>query len=173
MQNDKQNEPMQRLWAPWRMEYIEKADRIPGCIFCVKPAEGNDRESGIVCRGETAFIMMNAFPYNTGHVMIAPYKHTADLYELDDAELLEISHLVRYSVKLLRKAMSPDGFNVGVNLGRTAGAGIADHVHWHVVPRWNGDTNFMPVTANTKVLPESLEATRDKLIRAMDELGGP
>ncbi len=164
---------MQRLWAPWRMEYIEKADHTPGCIFCVKPAERRDRENGILYRGKTAFIMMNAFPYNTGHLMIAPYKHTADLYDLTDEELLEISRLVRYSVGLVGAAMKPDGFNLGVNLGRTAGAGFADHVHWHVVPRWNGDTNFMPVVGNTKVLPESLEATYDKLMRKMEELGGP
>lgn len=164
---------MQRVWAPWRMEYIEQADRVPGCIFCVKPAEEIDRVNGMVFRGKAAFIMMNAFPYNTGHLMIAPYKHTADLYELSAEELLETSHLVRYSVKLLQAAMCPDGFNLGVNLGRTAGAGIADHVHWHVVPRWNGDTNFMPVVGNTKVLPESLEATYDKLIGKMRELGKP
>ncbi len=170
---DRDSEPMQRLWAPWRMEYIEKADRAPGCIFCTKPAEEDDRRNGIVYRGKTALIMMNAFPYNTGHLMIAPYKHTADLYEMNDEELLETSRLVRYSVGLLKAAMGPDGFNLGVNLGRTAGAGIADHIHWHVVPRWDGDTNFMPVAANTKVLPESLEATRDKLVRAMERMGAP
>jgi len=153
------------------MEYIEKADDTPGCIFCVKPAEQQDRENGIVYRGKTAFIMMNAFPYNTGHLMVAPYKHTADLYELSDEEALGVSHLVRYSVRLLTAAMRPDGFNLGVNLGRPAGAGFADHVHWHVVPRWSGDTNFMSVVGDTKVLPESLEATCDKLIRKMEELG--
>lgn len=167
------NEPMERLWSPWRMEYIEKADEIPGCIFCVKPAEQQDTENGILRRGESAFVMMNAFPYNTGHLMIAPYKHTADLYELSDEELLEISHLVRYSVSLLKAVMKPDGFNLGVNLGRPAGAGFADHVHWHVVPRWSGDTNFMPVIGNTKVMPESLEATYEKLMRRMKELGEP
>lgn len=167
------NEPTQRLWSPWRMEYIEKADDVPGCIFCVKPAEERDRKNGILYRGRTAFIMMNAFPYNTGHLMVAPYKHTADLYELSDEELLETSRLVRYSVRLLTAAMNPDGFNLGVNLGRPAGAGFADHVHWHVVPRWNGDTNFMPVVGNTKVLPESLEATYDRLMREMEELEGP
>jgi ATP adenylyltransferase len=153
------------------MEYIEKADDTPGCIFCVKPAEQQDRDNGIVYRGKTAFVMMNAFPYNTGHLMVAPYKHTADLYELSDEEALEVSHLVRYSVRLLTAAVRPDGFNLGVNLGRPAGAGFADHVHWHVVPRWSGDTNFMPVVGNTKVLPESLEATYDKLMRKMEELG--
>lgn len=171
--NDQQNEPMQRVWAPWRMEYIEQGERVPGCIFCIKPSEGKDRENGIVYKGRTTFIMMNAYPYNTGHLMIAPYKHTADLYQLSDEELLEINHLVRYSVKLLQAAMGPDGFNLGVNLGRTAGAGIADHVHWHVVPRWNGDTNFMPVIGNAKVLPESLDATYDKLVRKIEELGEP
>lgn len=164
---------MQRLWAPWRMKYIEQADETPGCIFCEKPAEHKDAGNLILYRGKTAFFMLNAFPYNTGHLMVAPFKHTADMEGLDDEELLEISHLVRYTIRLLRAAMQPDGFNLGVNLGRTAGAGVADHIHWHVVPRWNGDTNFMPVVADTKVLPESLEATYDKLIQKISEPGVP
>jgi len=155
------------------MDYIEKADDLPGCIFCVKPAEARDRENGILYRGETAFVMMNAFPYNTGHAMVAPYRHTADLNELSDEEMLEVNRLVRYAINAVGTAMGPDGFNLGVNLGRTAGAGFADHVHWHIVPRWNGDTNFMPIVGNTKVLPESIEATYDKLLRRMAELGDP
>lgn len=162
---------MERLWAPWRMKYIEEGSKIEGCIFCIFPAEQDDRKNLILYRGEHSFIMLNSFPYNPGHLMVAPYKHTADLYELTDEELLEVDHLVRFSVRLLSATVQPDGFNLGVNLGRTAGAGIVDHVHWHVVPRWNGDTNFMPVIGETKVLPESLEATYDKLRRKIDELG--
>jgi ATP adenylyltransferase len=154
---------MDRIWAPWRMQYIEKADRIEGCIFCVFPAQENDRDNLVLYRAEKCFIMLNNFPYNPGHLMVAPYKHTADMYALDDEELLNVMKTVRYAVRLLSEVMQPEGFNLGVNLGRTAGAGIVDHIHWHIVPRWNGDTNFMPVVADTKVLPESLMATYDKL----------
>jgi ATP adenylyltransferase len=154
---------MDRIWAPWRMQYIEKADRIEGCIFCVFPAQDNDRDNLLLYRAEKCFIMLNNFPYNPGHLMVAPYKHTADMYALDDEELLDVMKTVRFAVKLLSEVMQPEGFNLGVNLGRTAGAGIVDHIHWHIVPRWNGDTNFMPVVADTKVLPESLMATYDKL----------
>lgn len=164
---------MERLWAPWRMKYIEEGSKIEGCIFCIFPAEQDDRKNLILYRGERSFIMLNSFPYNPGHLMVAPYKHTADLYELTDEELLDVDHLVRFSVRLLSATVQPDGFNLGVNLGRTAGAGIVDHVHWHIVPRWNGDTNFMPVIGETKVLPESLEATYDKLKRKIGELGVP
>lgn len=163
---------MERLWAPWRMKYIETGGRTPGCIFCVLPAEQKDNENLILYRGETCFVMLNTFPYNSGHLMVAPFKHTADMYSLTDEELLEASHLVRYSVKLLTAVMSPEGFNLGVNLGRAAGAGVADHIHWHIVPRWNGDTNFMPVIGETKVLPESLEDTYRKLRRKIEEMGG-
>jgi ATP adenylyltransferase len=162
---------MDRVWAPWRMQYINQADKIEGCIFCVLPARNEDRKNLILHRGENAFIMLNSFPYNPGHMMVAPFQHTADMYALDDSTLLEIDHLVRYAVRLLTETVSPDGFNLGVNLGRTAGAGVLDHVHWHIVPRWNGDTNFMPVVADTKVLPESLDATYDKLKKKIEELG--
>lgn len=162
---------MEHLWAPWRMEYIEQGDKIEGCIFCVLPAEQEDSKTLILYRAARSFIIMNSFPYNPGHLMVAPFKHTADLYELDDAELLEINHLVRYSVRLLTATMQPHGVNIGVNLGRSAGAGVENHVHWHIVPRWNGDTNFMPVTAGTKVLPESLQATYEKLKKKMEEIG--
>lgn len=162
---------MERLWATWRMKYIEMADRMPGCIFCTLPAEQKDRDNLILHRGKTCFIMLNSFPYNCGHLMVAPFKHTADMYALDDEELLEINHMIRYSLRLLSATMHPDGFNMGVNLGRTAGAGVVDHIHWHIVPRWNGDTNFMPVVADARVLPESLQAVYDKLKAKIDELG--
>ena len=153
------------------MQYIEQCDKIQGCIFCVLPAQQKDRDNLILHRGKTGFIMLNSFPYNNGHLMVAPFKHTADMYALGDDELLEISHLVRYSVRLLEATMQPDGFNFGVNLGRSAGAGVVDHIHWHIVPRWNGDTNFMPVVADTRVLPASLQSTYDKLKEKIEELG--
>ena len=162
---------MERLWAPWRIEYIETCGRIEGCIFCVLPAEGKDRENLIIHRAEKCFIIMNNYPYNPGHLMVAPFKHTADMHELDDAELLEINHLIRNTVRLLKETLEPHGFNLGVNLGRTAGAGVLDHIHWHIVPRWNGDTNFMPVVADTRVLPQSLQSMYDKLKSKIEESG--
>ncbi len=147
---------MDRLWAPWRMEYI-KMERKNGCIFCEKPQENKDDKNFILYRGKTAFVILNIFPYNNGHLMVAPYEHIANLEELQDDTLLEISHLLQKMIIVLKKAMSPHGFNVGMNLGETAGAGIPGHLHWHIVPRWNGDTNFMPVISNTKVIVQSLE----------------
>ena len=162
---------MDRIWAPWRMQYIEQSEKPEGCIFCVFPAQDRDRENLILYRGKTCFVMLNSYPYNPGHLMIAPYKHTSDMSDLSDPELLEISRLLRYSVRLITECMHPDGFNVGFNLGRTAGSGVPDHIHWHIVPRWNGDTNFMPVIADTKVIPESLQATYDKLRKKIEEIG--
>ena len=153
---------MERLWAPWRLEYIT-AEKVEGCIFCVFPGEGNDRENRILHRGKRAFVIMNAFPYSNGHLLIAPYRHIADLAELTDEESLEIMQLTQMSIRALAEALGPDGTNIGINQGTAAGAGIADHIHVHVVPRWNGDTNFMPVFADVKVIPEALEATYDKL----------
>lgn len=153
------------------MQYIQQADKVQGCIFCVFPAQTNDRDNLVLYRAEKCFVMLNNFPYNPGHLMVAPYKHTADMYALDDEELLNIQKTVRYAVRLLSEVMQPEGFNLGVNLGRTAGAGIADHIHWHIVPRYNGDTNFMPVIADVKVIPESLMATYDKLKAKIEELG--
>ncbi|ANF23151.1 HIT family protein [Thermococcus piezophilus] len=160
---------MKVLWAPWRIEYI-RSSKYDGCIFCDFPKEKRDRERLILYRGKHSFIIMNNYPYNPGHVMIAPYRHVGKWEELTDEELLEIMKLSQLMIRALRKAMSPDGFNMGVNIGRVAGAGIDDHVHFHIVPRWNGDTNFMPVIANTKVIPESLEEAYDELKRALEEV---
>jgi len=160
---------MERLWAPWRLEYIV-ADKVEGCVFCVSCRRDDDRENRILCRGENAFVIMNAFPYSNGHLLIAPYRHIADITELADDESLEIMRLVQMSIRALGEAFRPDGLNIGVNQGTAAGAGIADHVHVHVVPRWNGDTNFMPVFADVKVIPEALEATYDKLKPIFDRL---
>jgi ATP adenylyltransferase len=161
---------MERLWAPWRMAYIKAADLVKpgpsGCIFCDKPAEQNDPANLIVHRGKTAFVLMNLFPYNNGHLMIAPYKHTSSLVDLDDETRLEIMSLSCEAQRALEVAFKPEGYNLGMNLGKVAGAGIADHLHLHIVPRWNGDTNFMPVLADTKVLPDSLESSYIKIVEA-------
>jgi ATP adenylyltransferase len=161
---------MEQLWAPWRMQYISKANEVAGegCIFCVFPAEKNDEERLILHRGERAYLILNAYPYSNGHLMVTPYRHTADLNDLDDAEMLEMMALTRMAVNLLKKAFRPDGFNIGINMGRVAGAGIADHVHIHVVPRWSGDTNFMPVLGDVRVIPESLQAVYGALKQAME-----
>ncbi|MFN3653560.1 MAG: HIT family protein [Armatimonadota bacterium] len=163
---------MERLWAPWRMAYIE-VPPAQGCIFCTKPDAGDDRQQLILYRGEHCFIIMNLFPYNNGHLMVAPYRHTADLVSLSAEEQAEMMRLTRYCVRVLSEAMGPEGFNIGMNLGRTAGAGIADHLHMHVVPRWNGDTNFMPVLGETKVLPDALHGTYDKIAAVIARTAAP
>jgi ATP adenylyltransferase len=154
-----------RLWSPWRMEYIQaaKEGEDEGCIFCELPALGDDTAAYVLFRGETGFVLLNRFPYNPGHVMVAPFRHSGDLENLTPEELLDLGRLLQRAIAALREEMSPQGFNVGMNLGRVAGAGIPDHLHWHVVPRWTGDTNFMPVIGQTRVLPELLEETYRKL----------
>lgn len=148
------------------MEYIQSArEESEGCIFCEQPARGDDEAAYILARSERAFVMLNAYPYNPGHLMVAPLRHVGEYEELDEAEVAETSALLQRSLTVLKDASSPDGFNVGMNLGRVAGAGFAEHLHWHVVPRWNGDTNFMPVLGETKVLPELLSETYVKLKR--------
>ncbi len=160
---------MKQLWAPWRIEYI-RSPKHDGCIFCDFPREHRDGERLILYRGKRSFIIMNNYPYNPGHVMIAPYRHVGKWEDLDDDELLEIMKLSQLVIKALKEVMNPDGFNMGVNLGRVAGAGIDDHVHLHIVPRWNGDTNFMPVIADTKVIPESLQEAYYELKGAIDRI---
>jgi ATP adenylyltransferase len=159
----------EQLWAPWRLQYIEAADKAQGCIFCDFPAQGaeQDTKNLIVHRGPYAYIILNAFPYSNGHLMVVPYQHTATFDTLSDAEMLEAMHLIRISIRLLTTVIHPDGFNLGVNMGRVAGAGIADHLHWHIVPRWNGDTNFMPVLADVRVIPESLQVMYARLRAAL------
>jgi len=155
------------LWAPWRLEYIKQADELEGCVFCAEAAgELAAEESLLVCRGDAAIVILNKFPYSSGHLMAAPIRHVGALADLTDAEALEIHRLSVTGVAALERTYGPDGFNLGWNLGRVAGAGIADHVHLHVVPRWSGDTNFMPILADVKVLPEHLLATRDRLREA-------
>jgi len=148
---------VKQLWAPWRLEYVEQADERPGCIFCDPEPEL------VVRRGPTAFVILNRFPYSSGHVMVAPSRHVGVYGELTDEEALEIHRLAAEAIAALEAEYAPHGHNLGWNLGRSAGAGIVDHVHLHVVPRWAGDTNFMPVVAATKVIPEALAATAERL----------
>jgi len=156
---------MDILRAPWRMDYVgsESTDKI-GCIFCDFAAAENDEENLVISRGRYSFVIMNRYPYSVGHILIAPYRHTANLVSLSDEEKLEIFSLSQQCVSVLQETMNADGFNIGMNLGRVAGAGIDTHLHLHVVPRWNGDINFMSVTSETKVLPEALRVTRRKIL---------
>lgn len=147
---------MDRLWAPWRVKYITNKQPLK-CIFCRKPLEKNNKKNFIIKRGKNVFSVLNIFPYNTGHLMVAPYRHVKDLRRLNAQETRELMDLVKESLTLLDKKLKPEGYNIGLNLGRVAGAGFAGHVHMHIVPRWSGDTNFMPATNNTKVMSRSLE----------------
>jgi ATP adenylyltransferase len=156
---------VKQLWAPWRLEYIQGADEQEGCVFC-RARDGDDEQGLVVRRGERAIVLLNKYPYASGHLMVAPNRHEGEFGELDAEEALEIHRLASQGLAALAETMLPQGFNLGWNLGRIAGAGVVDHVHLHVVPRWAGDTNFMPVLADVKVLPEALEDTRRKLAGA-------
>ena len=153
---------MKHIWAPWRIEYIQM-EKPRGCILCEKPGENNDVPNYILYRGEKNFVILNAFPYNPGHLLVAPYRHVGNMEELVDEELHEHFEIVRRGVKLLKQVFNPGGFNLGINIGAIAGAGIVGHFHTHIVPRWSGDTNFMPVIAEARVLPEALAETYEKL----------
>ena len=154
---------MERLWAPWRMTYITEEPR-PGCLFCRALQETDDPDSDLVLwRPEGAIVMLNKFPYNPGHAMVAPAAHKASFEDLDAGESTALMAALARTLEVLREELKPEGFNVGANIGRVAGAGIPDHVHLHVVPRWNGDTNFMPVLAEVKVVNEHLKRTAEKL----------
>ncbi len=161
---------MRILWAPWRMKYIEQPAE-EGCIFCDKPAEGDDQKNLILYRGEFCFVVMNKYPYNNGHLMVIPFRHVRDISKLTAEEKCELMDLLVKSKEVLAASVNPDGFNIGMNLGRTAGAGVDDHLHFHIVPRWNGDTNFMPVIGKTDVISEGLEQTWIRLKKAFDEIG--
>jgi len=156
---------MERLWAPWRLEYITQ-EKSGGCVFCEKPLAGDDRAAYIVRRGTHAFVILNTFPYNNGHIMVAPYAHLADLEDLPPHTLHEMMDLSQQCTRALKLVFSPDGLNLGFNLGAAAGAGIKDHLHLHLVPRWQGDTNFMPVLADVRVIPQSLDESYELLAKA-------
>ena len=160
---------MKDLFAPWRIEYI-RMEKQDGCIFCDLPREKEDEKNLILHRGKHAFVIMNNYPYNPGHVMVAPYRHVGSWEELSNEEILEMHNLVTLMIRAIKNRMNPEGFNIGVNLGRVAGAGIEDHVHIHIVPRWNGDTNFMPVIADTKVIPQAINETYRELKEEIEKI---
>jgi ATP adenylyltransferase len=164
----KKEKRMEVLWAPWRMTYIT-GDREQGCPLCSLLKEKEDKGNLVLYRSSRSFLVMNRFPYTNGHLMASPSRHVASLDELDEGEMVDLMALLKKSTHLLKKALNPDGFNVGMNIGRVAGAGIEGHIHFHIVPRWNGDTNFMPVLFETKVMPEYLEKTYEKLISLIEE----
>ena len=162
---------MENLWAPWRMAFITpKTPPPPGCIFCTQPAEHRDAEHHILYRGEHCFMMLNLYPYSNGHLMVAPYQHVGALEQLDAATLADMMAQAQLALKALRLAMNPDGFNMGINQGKVAGAGFAEHIHYHIVPRWSGDTNFMPVLADVKVMPEHIDAVYERLLEALQKI---
>ncbi|MDP9188554.1 MAG: HIT domain-containing protein [Actinomycetota bacterium] len=174
----------QRIWAPWRLKYVKDASKASEqeCIFCTKPQSGDDEANLIVHRGERCFVILNLFPYTNGHLMVAPYAHLDSIASIDDEATAEMMALSRRAITVLEQAYSPHGFNVGFNQGRVAGAGVEHHIHMHVVPRWGGDTNFMPVLADTRVMPQSLEESYAALRGrfnpdtpggAADEVAGP
>ncbi|MEK6277315.1 MAG: HIT domain-containing protein [Actinomycetota bacterium] len=159
-----------RIWAPWRLPYVTDAakDNEDECIFCAKPAEDDDEANLIVHRGKRCFVILNLFPYTNGHLMVAPYEHTPALQDLDAGTVAEMMALAQSAMRRLEEAYSPHGYNVGFNQGRIAGAGYEGHIHMHVVPRWGGDTNFMPVLADTRVMPQTLEQSYEALKGSFD-----
>jgi ATP adenylyltransferase len=160
---------MDYMWAPWRMDYI-LTPKPQGCIFCEKPAQHRDRDNLILHRGKTCFVIMNYYPYNNGHLMVVPYRHLEQLHTLSAGEQQEMMRALSFCSEILTTTLKTDGLNIGMNLGKTAGAGIDDHLHFHIVPRWNGDTNFMPITGHTKVLPQGLYECWDQLKPLFDAL---
>jgi ATP adenylyltransferase len=153
----------QRIWAPWRLRYVTSAKSSDACIFCAKPVLGDDRDALIVHRGERCFVILNLFPYTSGHLMVAPFEHLGRLQDIESVVTAEMMALAQRAMSVIEEVYDPEGFNVGVNQGRVAGAGVEGHIHLHVVPRWAGDNNYMPVLADTRVMPQSLEESYDAL----------
>ncbi len=152
-----------RIWAPWRLRYVSNARKQDDCVFCVKPDEGDDREALIVHRGERCYVILNLYPYTSGHLMVAPFEHVGRLQDIEPEVTAEMMDLAQQAIRRMEDVYRPEGFNVGVNQGRVAGAGVEGHIHLHVVPRWAGDNNYMPVIADTRVMPQSLEESFDAL----------
>jgi len=161
---------MERLYSPWRSQYIEGLEKSEGCFLCKAYQENNDEKNLLLYRGERAFVILNLFPYNAGHLMVCPNEHIGDFTVLDDKTLYEISLLTKDMVKLLKKVLKPDGFNIGYNLGRAAGAGLETHIHNHIVPRWVGDTNFMPVLGEVRVISQDLKEIYYKLKEGLKDV---
>jgi len=161
---------MEQIWAPWRREFILKGGEQTDCFLCSKPKEDRDEANYILFRGKYNYVLLNAYPYNPGHLMVAPYRHVGSLIDTEEMELKEHFELVKKGVQLLTNLSKPAAFNVGMNLGKIAGAGIADHIHTHIVPRWQGDTNFMPAIGETKVLSEALSQTYNMLVTGVEEV---
>ncbi len=157
---------MKEIWAPWRIEYIKKAHE-KGCFLCKSFKSRNDRKNLVVRRGKTCALVINRYPYNSGHLMVAPLRHAASLEHLKPAETAEITRMTIAAIHALKKTMQPQGFNVGINIGEAAGAGLKDHIHVHIVPRWTGDTNFMPVLADVRVMPQALREIWSMLRKAL------
>ncbi len=161
---------MKQLWAPCRMPYLDDSGPRYGCVLCAKSSEGDDEQNYVVYRGPLCFVMLNLYPYNSGHVMVVPYQHVGQLPELQPETGAAVFTTAQLAVQAIQEVMKPEGFNLGLNQGEVAGAGIADHIHLHVVPRWGGDTNFMPIMADAKVMPELLSATAAKLRPAFQRI---
>lgn len=154
---------MKQLWAPWRMAYIDEGRKEQGCVFCDKFRAENARDALILTQSTHSVVMLNKYPYNNGHLLVAPKRHAGDLSSLPPEEYNDLNEILRSAARVVRQALNPSGLNLGMNLGKCAGAGIEDHMHWHVVPRWEGDTNFMPVVAETRVMPQHLLDSYDRL----------
>ncbi len=164
---------MDRLWAPWRMAYIKNVDnKDEGCIFCTKPQKDRDRENLILFRGNHCFVIMNLYPYNNGHLMVVPYEHTSDILTLSEQTTLEMWQLIGLCKRVLSQTIHPEAFNIGMNIGRVSGAGIDQHIHMHIVPRWNGDTNFMPVIGETKIISQGMNEAYDLLEPVFKSMAG-
>jgi ATP adenylyltransferase len=165
---------MEKLWSPWRSQYIDSIkdnDKSQGCIFCnVSKLNVDDSANLLVDKGRLTFTVLNLYPYNNGHLMVVPYRHTSDFSSLSSEEFLEVMQKLQLAEKALKIISSPEGFNIGANLGKVSGAGLDDHLHFHIVPRWNGDTNFMPILGEVKVISQDLLATKKSLVKAYAEL---
>ncbi len=163
---------MDILWAPWRMKFIRQSicKKSEKCIFCEKVKDKNDKKNLVLYRGKKCFVILNLYPYNNGHLMVLPYRHVKEIKDLDNEELLEMFILVSQMIEILKYTHKPEGFNIGINLGKVSGAGIEEHLHIHIVPRWSGDTNFMPVIGKTKVISESLKDTYNILLKEVKKI---
>lgn len=159
---------MDQLYSPWRIDYILK-EKKDGCVFCLKPEEQDDEKQLILKRGSFSYIIMNLYPYNNAHLMVVPYRHINDFTDLNDEEASEVFQLMKLAENGLKRAFDPGGFNIGINIGEPAGAGIAEHLHIHIVPRWSGDTNFISTIGKTRVIPESMQSVYEKLKKIFDE----